>query len=195
MFSKQAGAFVALCLGAILAGSCFAQDGKLSGSADIAAGSARRPIFQSDASFQKLQTAVAPDTGSGTLSGASIRAASSEELDGMEKTLNKYRAAFEDLSLAQIREVWPGLDRRRASALKDVFDYLHSNKTTPQLSLECAPPRVIGDSAKVACRETLAYRDEKGKSKEVKPALVSIQLKKQSDKWVVETMKGLGAAN
>jgi hypothetical protein len=61
--------------------------------------------------------------------------------------------------------------------------------------LECAPPTVIGDAAKVACRETLAYSDAKGKAKEAKPAKVSISLKKQSDNWVVETMKGLGAAD
>jgi hypothetical protein len=54
---------------------------------------------------------------------------------------------------------------------------------------------VVGDSAKVACRETLAYSDAKGEAKAAKPAMVSISLKKQSDNWVVETMKGLGRAD
>jgi len=196
MFSRKAGVFVVLCLGTVLVGSCFAEDGKVSGkSTDVATAGTRRPIFQSDASSQKLQTAVANDTQSGQLSGASIRAASSEELDGMEQTLDKYRTAFENLSLPQVREVWPGLDRRRASALKDVFAYLRSSKATPQLGLECAPPTVIGDSAKVECRETLAYADAKGKAKAAKPAMVSISLKKQADNWVVDTMKGLGKAD
>jgi hypothetical protein len=193
MFSGKAGAFTVLCLGVVLVGSCFAEDGKISGK-NTAMGSARPRIFQSDASSQKLQTA-ANDTRSGQVSGASIRAASAQELEDMEQTLDKYRTAFENLSLPQLRQVWPDLDHRRASALTDVFEYLRSSKATPQLGLECAPPKVIGDSAKVECRETLAYSDGKGKSKEVKPAIVSIQLKKQSDAWVVETMKGLGAAN
>jgi hypothetical protein len=192
MSSGKAGAFVVLCLGVILVGSCFAEDGKISAkSTEIATGSARPHIFQSDAGAQELRSAVAADRRGGQVSGASIRAASAEELDAMEQTLDKYRTAFESLSLAQMRQVWPELDRRRASALKDVFEYLRSSKTTPQLGLECAPPTVIGDSAKVECREKLAYRDANGKSKEVKPAMVSIQLKKQSDNWIVETMKGL----
>ena len=190
MFSGKAGAFVVLCLGVVLAGSCFAEDGKTSGKSTATEG--RRPrIFQSGASSQKLQIAVANDTRSGQVSGANIRAASSEELDGMEQTLDKYRTAFENLSLPQLRQVWPGLDHRRASALKDVFEYLRSSKATPQLRLQCAPPTVISDSAKVDCREMLAYRDENGKTKEAKPAMISIQLKKQADVWVVETMKGL----
>jgi hypothetical protein len=113
----------------------------------------------------------------------------------MELTLQKYRAAFDNLSLPEMRQVWPGLDHRRESALKDVFKFLKASSTAPNLALECAPPTVIGDSAKVACRETLAYSDAKGKAKSAKPAMVSISLKKQSDNWVVEAMKGLGSAD
>lgn len=154
-------------------------------------------IFQTDANSRKLQMAVAKDVRSAQVSNASIRAASGDELDGMELTLQKYRIAFDSLSLPQMRQVWPGLDHRRESALKDVFKFLRESSATPNLGLECAPPTVIGDSAKVACRETLAYSDAKGKAKAAKPAMVSISLKKQSqsDNWVVEKMKGLGAAD
>jgi hypothetical protein len=145
--------------------------------------------------FQKLQTAVAKDVHSAQVSKASIRAASSEELDGMELTLQKYRTAFDSLSLPQMRQVWPGLDHRREGALKEVFKFLQQSSAPPNLGLECAPPTVIGDSAKVECRETLAYSDAKGKTKAATPAMVSILLKKQSDNWMVETMKGLGAAD
>src|ERR1035438_1331968 len=135
------------------------------------------------------------DVRSAQVSNVSIRPASSEELGGMEMTLQKYRTAFDSLSLPQMRQVWPGLDRRRESALKDVFKFLRASSATPNLGLECAPPTVIGESAKIACRETLSYSDAKGKSKTAKAAMVSISLKKQADNWVVDTMKGLGSAD
>ena len=154
-------------------------------------------ILQTDANSRKLQTAVAKDVRSAQVSNASIRAASGDELNGMELTLQQYRIAFDNLSLPQMRQVWPGLDHRRESALKDVFKFLRESSATPSLGLECAPPTVIGDSAKIACRETLAYSDAKGKAKSAKPAMVSISLKKQSqsDNWVVDAMKGLGSAD
>jgi hypothetical protein len=185
-----------LVTGAVLIGSCVGEEGNKSPVANAGLDAAPQTrIFQGAANSQKLQTAVAKDVHRAQVSNASIRAASSEELGGMELTLQKYRAAFDSLSLPQMREVWPGLDHRRESALKDVFKYLQKSSATPNLGLECAPPTVVGDSAKVACRETLAYSDAKGKAKSAKPAMVSISLKKQSDNWVVDTMKGLGAAN
>lgn len=194
--NRKTNLLLSLSAGIVLVGFCVAEDTSKAPNADanLAAGAQPR-IFQGAANSQKLQTAVAKDVRSAQVSNASIRAASSEELDGMELTLQKYRTAFDNLSLPQMRQVWPSLDHRRESALKDVFKFLQASSTAPNLALECAPPTVIGDSAKVACRETLAYSDAKGKAKAVKPAMVSISLKKQSDNWIVETMKGLGSAD
>jgi len=187
--------FRALLAGVVLVGSCVAEEGSKAASTDtnFDAGAHVR-ILQDAVNSRKFQTAVAQDVRSAQVSNVSVRAASSEELGGMELTLQKYRTAFDNLSLEQMRQVWPGLDHRRESALKDVFKYLRESSAAPNLGLECAPPTVIGDSAKIACRETLAYSDAKGKAKAAKPAMVSISLKKQSDNWVVETMKGLGSA-
>ena len=187
---------VALLAGVVLAGSGVAEEGIKAPSANMnPESSASVRIFQGNSNSQKFQIAVAKDVNSAQLSNASIRAASSEELGGMEQTLQNYRTAFDSLSLPQIRQVWPSLDRKRESALKDVFKFLKESKGAPNLGLECAPPTVVGDSAKVACRETFAYTDGKGRNKSAKPAMVSISLKKQSDNWVVETMKGLGNAD
>jgi hypothetical protein len=190
-----------LCLtlfaGAVLVGSCVAEDTSKAASAtdtNLEVGAQTR-IFQGTANSRKLQTAAAKDVRKAQVSNVSIRAASSEEVGGMELTLEKYRSAFDSLSLPQMRQIWPDLDHRRESALKDVFKFLRASSAAPTLGLECAPPTVIGDAAKVACRETLAYRDAKGKAQAAKPALVSISLKKQSDNWVVETMKGLGKSD
>src|SRR5258708_23638745 len=194
---RETNLFLALCAAAVLVGSCVAEDGSKAPNMSSNDAGAPTRIFQTDANSRKLQMAVAKDVRSAQVSNASIRAASGDELDGMELTLQKYRIAFDSLSLPQMRQVWPGLDHRRESALKDVFKFLRESSATPNLGLECAPPTVIGNSAKVACRETLAYSDAKGQAKAAKPAMVSISLKKQSqsDNWVVEKMKGLGAAD
>jgi hypothetical protein len=192
---RETNLFLALFAGAVLVGSCVAEDGSKASNLTTNDAGAQIRIFQDTANSRKLQTAVAKDVRNAQVSNASIRAASSDELGGMELTLQQYRIAFDNLSLPQMRQVWPGLDHRREVALKNVFKFLRESSATRNLGLECAPPTVIGDSARVACRETLAYSDAKGKAKAAKPAMVSISLKKQSDNWVVETMKGLGAAD
>ncbi len=194
--NRETSLFLALFAGVVLVGSCVAEDGSKAPSTVTTPDTvAQGRIFQGTENSRKLQAAVAQDVRSAQVSNASIRAASSEELDGMELTLQKYRMAFDNLSLPQMRQIWPGLDHQRESALKDVFQFLKTSSTAPNLKLECAPPTVIGDSAKVDCRETLAYSDAKGKAKGAKPAMVSISLKKQSEIWVVEAMKGLGSAD
>ena len=194
--NRETNLLLALFAGVVLVSSCFAEDGSKAPNAVTNPNTgAQARIFQGTENSRKLQAEVAQDVRSAQVSNASIRAASSEELDGMELTLQKYRTAFDNLSLQQMRQVWPSLDHRREVALKDVFKFLQGSSLTPNLGLACAPPTVSGDSAKVACRETLAYSDAKGKAKSAKPALVSISLKKQSNNWVVETMKGLGSAD
>ena len=193
---KEMNLFLALLAAVVLVGSCAAEEGSKAPNTNASFDTgAQGHIFQGATNSQKLQTAVAKDVRNAQVSNASVRAASSEELGGMELTLQKYRTAFDSLSLSQMRQVWPGLDHRREVALKDVFKFLRASSSAPNLGLECAPPTVVGDSAKVACRETLGYRDARGKDRTAQPGVVSISLKRQSDKWVVETMKGLGNAD
>jgi hypothetical protein len=193
---RKTNLFLSLLAGTALVGFCAAADGSQAANGDANSNaSSQVRIFQATTDSAKLQTAVAQDEHNAKVSNTTVRTASREELDGMEMTLQKYRTAFDSLSLQQMRQVWPSLDHRREVALKDVFKFLQGSSLTPNLGLACAPPTVIGDSAKVACRETLAYSDAKGKAKSAKPALVSISLKKQSDNWVVETMRGLGEAD
>ena len=196
MFSGIARRLSVFAVASVLVGTCLAEEAVKTSSNALNDGSsaAHRAIFLASDGSQIAGRGLVSNTSAPSISSVSIRPASSEELVGMEQTLNKYRTGFESFNLNQIREAWPGLDRHRASSLKDVFAYLRSSKVPPQLGLECAPPTVTGDSANVKCRETLTYSDAKGRSKDVKPAMVSIQLKKQSDAWVVDTMRGLGKA-
>lgn len=146
-------------------------------------------IFQSRQGSQSAQLVVSGKL-SGQVTSASFRPASSEELEGMEKTLEKYTVAFEDLSLPEVRQVWPALDRQHEKALKDVFATFRGTAWTRNLALECSAPKVSGEVASVECLETLIYGKPKGKLQQAGPTRVAIQLKGQSSNWVVADMKG-----
>jgi hypothetical protein len=174
---------------AVLAAACSAQ--KLSSNPASGANSAETPrpaIFQHGAGAAEVVASSAMS--SPQLDAAGYRVASDEEIDGMEQTLEKYVAAFENLSLPQVRQVWPGLDRQHEAAFKKVFASFRETSWTRRLGLECAMPKVNGDAANVECRETLAYGPAKGKVQEMGPARVAILLKGQAGSWVVADMKG-----
>lgn len=100
--------------------------------------------------------------------------------------------AFENLSLPQVKQVWPELDSKHSKAFKDVFSAFKKAPVPPRLGLQCAIPKVTADTANVDCLETVTYSVGKGKTKEAGPARVEIQLKGQAGHWVVRDMKGTG---
>lgn len=156
---------------------------------EMASNNNRHRIFQRGQGSQSFQLAVSSEH-SAQVTPASFRVASGEELEGMEQTLEKYTAAFENLSLSEVCQVWPGLDREHETAFKKVFVAFREAAWTRSLGLECAAPKVTGETASVECLETLTYGKAKGKSKEVGPTRVAILMKGQSSNWVVADMKG-----
>ena len=83
-----------------------------------------------------VQVAVSPGTSVAQLSEANFRLASNEETEGMELTLEKYEGAFESLSLQQVRQIWPALDRQHEVAFKNVFEAFRQTSWTRSLRLE-----------------------------------------------------------
>ena len=179
----------ALCFCLVLISFCSAQNVSSDRGPVITNNGTRPRIFQRSQGSQSFQLAVSNEH-AGQVTAASFRIASGEELEGMEQTLEKYTAAFENLSLPEIRQVWPGLDREHEAAFKKVFAAFQETKWTRNLGLECAAPKVTGETASVECLETLKYGKAKGKSKEVGPTRVAIVLKGRSSNWVVADMKG-----
>jgi hypothetical protein len=194
MSKGMARAIEALCFCLVLIGSCGAQNGS-SGAGpvpDVASNKGvdvRPRIFQRGQSNQSAQL-VLSGKASAQITTASFRPASSEELEGMEQTLEKYAAAFEKLSLPEVRQVWPALDRQHEKAFKEVFAAFRETAWTRRLGLECAAPKVTGETASVECIETLIYGKPKGKLQQAGPTRVAILLKGQSGNWVVADMKG-----
>jgi hypothetical protein len=155
-----------------------------------------KPATDSDAANTNqhsriLQQAPAPElliVRAETLNSGAI---SRDDFDGLERTLTDYQDAFESLSLSGIYKVWPGLDQRREAAFRGVFKFLQGTNSTPRLDLQCTVPVVANLTASVDCREALTYRSKDQKIKTVGPVRVSILLKKESDIWLVEKMRGL----
>lgn len=176
-----------LCLCGILAGVCVAQRANPVATTKP---EVRPAIFQRG--LQTAQVVQVPGIVNAQLSSASFHAASSEEVDGMEHTLEQYVVAFENLDLTQIKQVWPNLDSKHMKALKDVFSAMKSASAAPRLGLQCAIPNVSAGVADVQCMETVIYSVGKGKTKEAGPAKVSIQLKEESSHWIMQDMKGSG---
>jgi hypothetical protein len=193
------GAFRALCLCGILAGSCAAQKA----SSDASPGQDKekdqdiRPaIFQRETAREnplgaRAQIVAAPGLANVQLSTASFHVASDEEVNGMEQTLEQYVTAFESLSVPQVKQVWPDLDQKHSKALKDMFAAFKGS-AAPRLGLQCAIPKVGGDLANVDCQETMIYHVGKNKTKAAGPAKISIQMRGHSGHWVVQDMKGTG---
>jgi hypothetical protein len=168
----------------ILAAVCTAQNP----ASDSVANAGGRPrVFPRGQSAQIVSSSNMPTA---QLNAARFRLASGEEIEGMELTLEKYESAFENLSLPQMREVWPTLDRQHERAFKSVFAGFKETAWTRHMGLECSTPKVIGEAANTDCRETLVYGNAKGKTKEVGPVHVAVLLKRKSNTWVVEDMKG-----
>jgi len=175
----------ALCLCVLLVGLCAAQKAN-----PVAAGSDIRPaIFQRGQAVQPV--AVSPSASNAQLSTVNAHIATDEEVNGMEQTLEQYVVAFENLSLPQVKQVWPDLDTKHAKAFKDLFAAL-KGQPSPRLGLQCAIPKVSVETANVDCLETVTYSVGKGKTKEAGPAKVFIQLKGKSGHWLVQDMKGTG---
>jgi len=121
----------------------------------------------------------------------SVGAISRDDFDGLERTLAEYQDAFESMDLPGIQRVWPGLDRRREAAFRGVFKFLKETSYTPRLDLQCTAPAVANLRVSIECREAVTYRQKDLHFKTVGPVRISILLKKESNIWFVEKMKGL----
>lgn len=180
MANRIAWTFRLLVIALTLATICAAEDSNLSLNPGVASADRRPQILLADSRPSPAARAdvLQSDT------------AYPDDFAGLEKTLVNYRNAFESMSLQQIVKVWPDLDQRHEAAFKGVFAFLQKTPTAPRLDLECAAPTTLGAAISVECRQAVTYRRE-NRNETVGPVRVSILLKKQSNEWTIQNMKGL----
>jgi hypothetical protein len=75
--------------------------------------------------------------------------------------------------------------------LREAFKFLQKTTSAPRLDLQCTAPAAADLSVALDCREAVTYSLKDKKPTTVGPVRVSIKLKKESDVWLVETMRGL----
>jgi hypothetical protein len=177
--------FEVLCVGMAFLGSCAAENAA-SGPGAGTEGTAHHQILQRAQGSHPVRLVQGAQ-----LSAATLSAVSDEDLDGVEQTLETYQAAFENLSLPQMRRIWPNLDRHREAKFKEAFWAFRQTSWTRNLVLQCVAPTVVGETIKVECGERLTYGDGSLKPKEAGPIRIAITLRKQSSAWVIENMQRL----
>lgn len=121
----------------------------------------------------------------------SIHSLAYDEFEGLERTLRAYQSAFDNLSLSEMRQVWPALDHKRERAFQGVFRFLGKEAWTHRLDLACSDPTVSGTTAAVACTEMVTYGRADRKPQVAGPARIAIYLRRQNNTWIVESMKGI----
>lgn len=169
-------------VGLALVTLCAAEDGKPA--SDLGpANMNERPRILHQSSSPALLTVKADAINAGGIS--------RDDFNGLEKTLSDYQSAFEAMNLPGIQRVWPNLDRRREAAFRGVFKFLQKSSTAPRLDLQCIAPAIADRTVAIDCREAVTYSQKDNKSTTVGPVRVSIFLKKESNNWFVQEMKGL----
>lgn len=108
-----------------------------------------------------------------------------DERSAVLAVLTRYKKAYEDESIAELRAIWPGLANKSAQKQQDFF------KSARNIRLDYGQPQpqITGDQATVMFSQTLTYDLDK---RPVKPpaARITMQLKREaSGIWVIESIR------
>jgi hypothetical protein len=108
-----------------------------------------------------------------------------DERSAVLTVLERYKKAYEDESIAELRAIWPGLANKSAQKQQDFF------KSARNIRLDYGQPqpRITGDQATVMFSQTLTYDLDK-KPVKPPPARLTMQLKREvSGAWVIDSIR------
>jgi tetratricopeptide (TPR) repeat protein len=106
-----------------------------------------------------------------------------DERQLVQRVLQRYRSAYQDLDAESARAVWPAVN---ASALARAFDGLESQTLTFQ---DCEV-QLAGAAARAVCLGTTQYVPKVGsREPRVEPRRWSFSLKKEGDDWKIENAR------
>jgi hypothetical protein len=101
----------------------------------------------------------------------------------VQRTLQSYRRAYEDLDAQSAQTVWPAVN---APALARAFDGLQSQS----LTFDACDVRVVGDAATATCRGTASYVTKVGsRDPRVEPRVWSFVLHKSAGNWTIDSAR------
>ena len=102
------------------------------------------------------------------------------DLKAIRDTIQRYKDAYESMSMDELEQVWPSIPKNKKDAIKESFKAVRAIK----IRHECSPPVISGDSAQCECSETISYTTEK--VQKAQPVPVLFLLRKMSGRWLVQ---------
>ena len=98
-------------------------------------------------------------------------------------TLQRYRAAYDDLDAGSARAVWPAVDQ---GALARAFESLASQR----LTFDACSVEVAGRDARAVCHGSARYVPKIGsREPRVEPRVWTFTLRKAGDAWQIESAR------
>jgi hypothetical protein len=109
-----------------------------------------------------------------------------DERGSVLAVLARYKKAYEDESIAELKSIWPGLGGKSAQQEQDFFKAVRNIRLDYGQPQE---PQITGDQAIVRFSQSLTYDQDK-KPVKLPPARVTMQLKRKAPgNWVIESIR------
>ncbi len=113
---------------------------------------------------------------------ASSAPRTADDENGVRETLQRYRAAYEQLNARSAAAVWPAVDER---ALARAFNGLAAQ----QLQFDACDLNVRGTAATATCKGTASYTPKVGSGTQVEPRTWQFTLQKNAGQWAIESAR------
>jgi tetratricopeptide (TPR) repeat protein len=107
-------------------------------------------------------------------------------LDDVKAAIERYRDAYETLSVDEVRKAWPGIPRNIEKKIDESFKAFRAIR----LQIEYGTPSVSGDTAQWLCTQTMTYTTKDGKRQPPQRLPVVFSLRKSGGVWYVQDMHG-----
>jgi len=101
----------------------------------------------------------------------------------VQKALQRYRSAYDDLDAESARAVWPAVNE---TALARAFDALQSQR----LTFDDCDVRVAGQAATATCRGSARYVPKVGsREPRIEPRVWNFSLRKSGSSWTIDSAR------
>lgn len=106
---------------------------------------------------------------------------SDPEVKAIQDTIQiRFKDALESMVIEEVRKVWPSMPDEVAKSLRNSFQVAKAMR----VQFSCATPSVKGDSAEVACSQTIMYTINNHVQRPL-TARITYQLKKNAETWYI----------
>ena len=102
----------------------------------------------------------------------------------IRETIDRFKDAYESMSVEEEAKVWVSMPPARAKADKDVFNMFKAVR----VRFQCGTPSVSGDRGSIPCTQSITFTNKGGKIEPARSAALVFHLKKTGGSWLIESM-------